>query len=147
MECSVENNSHRSVGEDLAAGSQSKSVGVVMYGSKLCKAVDPVDDFICNESCFLEYLSALHDPVTDSVYLAHRVDYLALACCEDINELFKSFGMCGEIAVKLNLSSVGGLVGDVTVNSYSVAVALCDNAFIIHIKKLILKRGASCVYN
>ena len=97
MECSIENNYLRTgCGNDLLAGSESECVRVVMYGSKLGQTVDLVDNLVCNESCFAEYLSALYYSVTDCGDLVHGLDNGSIACCENFNELLKSFCMSGE---------------------------------------------------
>ena len=146
MECCIEYNYLRTVcGDYLLAGSQSKCVGVVVNGSQLCQTVDLVDYLIGNESCLAEYLSALHDSVAYCLDLAHGVDDLALAGGKDLDQLFKSLCMCGEAAVLVNLSAVSSLVGDVTVDTDSVTVALCKNAFVVHVQELVFKRGAACV--
>ena len=65
--------------------------------------------------------------MADSRNLAHRVEHLALAGGEHLNELLKSLRMGREIAVLLDLSAVAGLMRDVSADADTVAVALCDN--------------------
>ncbi len=145
--CIKYNNLRCTLGEYLLAGSQCQCVRVVMYGCKLSKTVDLVNDLVSYHAGLLEYLSTLHYSVTDSCDLGHRVDNLCITCGEHLNELFKGLSVGREIAVSLKLSAVTCLCAYVTVNAYSVSVALCDNALISHIKKLILQRGRACVYN
>ena len=91
VECRIEYNYLRScLGNYLLAGSQSKSVCVVMYGSKVCKSVYLVDNLVCNDSGLGEYLCALHYSVTYSAYLVHIRDYCGVACCHYFYQLFKS---------------------------------------------------------
>ena len=114
-------------------------MGVVVNGCQLSESVDLVDDLIGNSAGLSEYLSALYYSVTYRGDLVHRVNDLCVACGEYLNELFKSLGMCGEIAVSLIASAVACLSADVTADAYSVTVALCDDRFVSHIKKLIFE--------
>ena len=92
--------------------------------------------------------SAAYSTLTAGTYggnLAHAVNYLALTGGKHLYKLLKSLGMGRECAVCVNYSAVKGGVLDVSVNSYTVAVSLCDNALVGHIEKLIFKRRASRV--
>ena len=123
-------------------------MGMVVNGSKLGKTVDLVDNLFCYHAGLIEHLSTLNYAVTYCGNLAHGVNYLAIAGGKNLYQLFKSFGVGGEGAGSLVFVSGGGdLVGNVAVDTDSVAVALCDDRFIIHVQKLILQRRASGVYN
>ena len=47
--------------------------------------------------------------------------------------------MCREIAVLFHLYAGSGLVAQVTIDTDTVAVALCDDRLIFHIDELILQ--------
>ena len=51
--------------DNCLAGSQCKSVWVVMYRCKLRQCVDLVDNFVCYKAGLLEYLSTLNYSVTN----------------------------------------------------------------------------------
>ena len=139
VERGVEYNDLRSCCRDnLLAGSESECVGVVMYRCQFGQIVDLLDNFIGYQGGLAEYLSALYYSVTYCGDLAHAVDDLALAGGEYFNELFESLGVGGEGAVSLYLSSVKSSVLDVAVDTYTVAVALCNNALVLHIDQLVL---------
>ena len=89
-----------------------------MYGSELCKVVNLLDNFVSNESCLVEYFRTLHDSVTYSGDFVHALDNSSVACCENFNNLFKSFCVSGECAVSFIYSAVESSVLDVTVDSY-----------------------------
>ena len=110
-----------------------------MYRSKLLHFIDLVDNFVGNESCLIENFCALNDSVTYSGNFAHRLDNGSFTGCKNFNKLCESFCMSWERAVSVNLSAVESLVGDVTVDADTVAVALCDNALIVHIEQLIFE--------
>ena len=140
MESGVKDCDLRSpLGENVGAGAKRKSVRMVVNRCKLRESIDLIDDFFGYHAGFVKYLSALNDSVSDSGYLIHRVDDLAVACGENFYKLFKSLGVGGEIAVLIkSIVARGDFVGNVTVDADAVAVALCDNGFIIHVEKLIL---------
>ena len=140
MESCIEYNYLRSCCRHyLLAGSECKSVCVVVNRSKITKLVNLVYDLICYKASLREYLCTLHDPVTNSADLIHRVDDLCFACCKDIYQLFKCFCVCRKVTVSLELSAVACLCAYMTADADPVAVALCDYRLVCHIKKLIFQ--------
>ena len=127
----------------LLACSQGERVGVVMYRCELCEVVYLLDNFVCNEGGLAEDLSALYYSVAYGGDLAHAVDDLALAGGEYLNELLERLGVGRELAVSLDCPAVERGVLDMTVDTDTVAVALCNNALVLHIDKLVLQRGAA----
>ena len=127
----------------LLACSQGERVGVVMYRCELCEVVYLLDNFVCNEGGLAEDLSALYYSVAYGGDLTHAVDDLALAGGEYLNELLERLGVCRELAVSLDCPAVERGVLDMTVDTDTVAVALCNNALVLHIDKLVLQRGAA----
>ena len=140
MESCIEYNYLRNVCRDnLLAGSECESVSVVMNGSELTELIDLLDNFVCNEYGLIENVSTLYYTVTYSRDLIHAVDNLCVSCSESLNKLHESFCMCGEAAILIKSLSVESLVGDVAVDTDTVAVALCDNTLIIHVDELIFE--------
>ena len=127
----------------LLACSQGERVGVVMYRCELCEVVYLLDNFVCNEGGLAEDLSALYYSVAYGGDLAHAVDDLALAGGEYLNELLERLGVGRELAVSLDCPAVERGVLDMAVDTDTVAVALCNNALVLHIDKLVLQRGAA----
>lgn len=112
---------------------------MVVNRSKLGKSVYLIDYLFGYQASLVKYLCALYYSVTYSGDFRHRVYNLALAGSQDLDQLFKSLGVGGEVAVCAVFVVLGGdFVGNVTADTDSVAVALCDDGFIIHIEKLIL---------
>ena len=127
----------------LLACSQGERVGVVMYRCELCEVVYLLDNFVCNEGGLAEDLSALYYSVAYGGDLAHAVDDLALAGGEYLNELLERLGVGRELTVSLDCPAVERGVLDMAVDTDTVAVALCNNALVLHIDKLVLQRGAA----
>jgi len=127
----------------LLACSQGERVGVVMYRCELCEVVYLLDNFVCNEGGLAEDLSALYYSVAYGGDLTHAVDDLALAGGEYLNELLERLGVGRELAVSLDCPAVERGVLDMAVDTDTVAVALCNNALVLHIDKLVLQRGAA----
>ncbi len=147
VESGIEHNYLRNVfGENLFASPQRKSVRVVMYRCKILKIVYLLNYLIGNKGSLVKNFRALNYSVTYRGYFVHRLDNRSLSGRKHINKLLKSFCMSGEITVHVNRSAVESLMGNVTSNTYSVAVSLGNNAFVIHVEKLIFERGASRVY-
>ena len=140
VECRIEYNDLRnSLGNNALAGSESKRMSMVVNRSELTEFIDLINNLISNENGLIKNISALHDSVTYSRYFVHTVNYLCVACCKGFNKLHKSLGMRRERTVSTEFSAVVCLVGNVTVNSDSVAVTLSNNAFIVHVDELILE--------
>ena len=127
----------------LLACSQGERVGVVMYRCELCEVVYLLDNFVCNEGGLAEDLSALYYSVAYGGDLTHAVDDLALAGGEYLNELLERLGVGRELTVSLDCPAVERGVLDMTIDTDTVAVALCNNALVLHIDKLVLQRGAA----
>ena len=140
VESCIEYNSLRStLGQNSLTSSQSQCMRMVMYRCQLSQAVDLVDYLIGNSASLSEYLSTLHNSVTNCGDLVHRIDDLGLTACQYLNQLLKSLSVCREVAVSLKASAVACLGAYVTVDTYTVAVALSDNALVLHVQQLILQ--------
>ena len=138
--CIEDNRLGNICGNYLLAGTKCKCMTVVMYGSKLSELVDFVDNLVCNKNGGGENLCALDDSVAYCRDFAHVLDNGCVACCKNLNNLFKSLGMCGEFAVRLIYSAVKGGVLDMSADADSLAIALGNYLFVCHLNKLVLKR-------
>lgn len=148
MECCIEYNYLRNVCRDNAlTSSESESVCVVVNRSKLAELVDLVDNLVSYENRLVENVSTLYYSVTYSRDSVHAVDNLCSACCESLYQLHESLCVGRECAVLVENSAVSSLVVDMSVDTDTVAVTLCDNALIAHIDELILKGRASSINN
>ena len=78
--------------------------------------------------------------------LGDGVDDLAFAGGQDFDDLGKSLGVGGEIAVCLCVDAGIGLVGDKTAfDADALAVALGNDVLIFHVDELILHGRTSCI--
>ena len=122
-------------------------MAVVVYRCQLPEFVDLVDDFICNQCGFGEYLGTLYNPVADSRDFIHAGNDSAFSGGECLYQTLKCFCVGGECTVFFYLYASGGLVAQMTIDADTVAVALCDNRLILHVDELVLQGGASGIYN
>jgi len=139
VECGVKNNDLRHVRQDLAASPQSQCMTVVMYRSQFAEFVDLFDDLIGNQSGLGEHFCTLYYTVTNCGNFVHAGDHSTLAGSQCVYQTGKCFCMCREIAVLFHLYAGSGLVAQVTIDTDTVAVALCDDRLIFHIDELILQ--------
>ena len=97
--------------------------------------------------CGLEEVGAAVDnSVSDSTDLVHALDAAVLVAHKSLDYSLHSKLVVGHI----DLSLIGNtlyklLVRDLAVDADTLAVTLCKYVFVLHIKKLILKRTTSCV--
>ncbi len=141
------NNLRNVIGNNLLACSQGESVRMIMYRGKFGKTVNLINNLIGYYGCLIEYFGALYYSVSYRGNLVHCPDNSGVPFGKSLYNPFKGFRMRGEITILTHLSAIKGFVSNMTVHTYSFAVALCNYALVIHIDKLIFQRRAARIDN
>ena len=100
-----------------------------------------------NEAGLEEVRTAVDNAVTDSFDFAHILDTAVVCIGQRVDEDLRCDSVVGHVKCQLDLSAVGQLVGDLTVDGDAFADTFCQNVAALHIKQLILQRGASGIDN
>jgi len=147
VEGGVEDGDHRDpFAEDLLAGLHGDGLRRVVQRAEILEFdADVLDDLVRDQRGGLVLFGAVEHAVSDGLDLADVADDLVFPGGQQLDELDEGLFMRREIDVVFGCPTGLGFMADVSAEADSLAEALRDDLFGLHLDQLILQRGASGV--
>ena len=146
MERGVEHRHHRHVFHDFAAALYAGNVARHVQRSEFRVLFADFYDLIGNDNRRMEVFARMENTVTDRGNFIHGFDYAAVFADESVQHHFDGRRMVRHVLFENVFLTVGFMFENRAFNADSLAETFGNDAFVLHVDKLIFERRTARVY-